>query len=391
MKNNALYIQSGGPTSVINASALGVIEACQKNRNKIGTLFASRYSFQGILSGNLVDVFKESKKEIKLLSKTPASIFGSSRHKMEKEEEYRTFLNVLKKYNINRILINGGNGTVRACKDIYEFLKKEKYDFSLIGIPKTVDNDIYGVDHTPGFPSAARHAVISIMELYHDLHVYDTDLIMIIEVMGRKCGWLAAATSLASYFGLGPDIIYVPETVFDFDKFTEDIKKIRKEKGKCMVVVSEGVKTKDGKYLFESLDPRKADLHMGGILNTINQKLKGHFPCKVRTIDLALMQRNAFHNASKIDIDEAYILGKEAVKKSLLGESGKFVSLKRINNSPYKTKPILIDFDTLIFSENYLPEKYIINDAPFIDKSFLDYIKPLVGELPKYAKLKYSI
>lgn len=384
MTGNTLYIQSGGPTSVINCSALGVISQFEKMNKNNYKLYASRNSFSGVLNDNIVDIMKEDKDEIKFLYNTPCSIFGSSRHKML-ENEYDIFIDNLKKYDIRNLLINGGNGTSMACKEIEKRLINYGYECSIIGIPKTVDNDIYSIDHTPGYPSAARHIILSILDLSYELNVYDSGLIMIIEVMGRKCGWLAAACLLANKLCGYPDLIYTPENVFDFDKFTNDIKNIYDKNNKCMIVVSEGVKTEDGKYLFEN----NSDLNMGGILNTIHSKIKNHFSCKIRTIDLGLMQRNSSRDTSDIDKKEAFELGEEALKIAFNGETGKFVAFDRITSKPYNTKMVYHNFDVLIQETNYLPSKYIINNGTFIDDSFIDYIEPLVGDFPRYSKFKY--
>lgn len=388
MKGNFLYIQSGGPTSVINCSALGVISKCKSLLNKKIKLYASKNSFYGILNNNIIDVFKEDEKQLKLLNNTPGAIFGSSRYKMV-EDDYHIFINNLKDYNIRHLLINGGNGTSKACIEIYKHLKSLNYDCSIIGIPKTVDNDIPGVDHTPGYASAARHIILSILGLHCELNVYDSGLIMIIEVMGRNTGWLAASCILANKLCGSPDLIYTPERVFDFYKFINDIKNVYSKKNKCMVIISEGVKTKDGKYLFDSYDKRNPELNMGGILNTIYFKIKDIFPCKIRTIDLNLMQRNAARDCSVLDKKEAFVLGEEAVRISLKGETNRFVALDRISSKPYKTRFIYPSCEELANGQNILPDKYIINEGTFIDDSFLDYIVPLVGKFNKYTRLSY--
>ncbi|NLY44701.1 MAG: diphosphate--fructose-6-phosphate 1-phosphotransferase [Tissierella sp.] len=397
MKKNALYIQSGGPTSVINASAYGVISACNQNKDKINKLYSVRHGIIGLLNKELIDISALDEKQLELLPQTPSMIFGSSRYRMPPPDiddtDYKKILEVLQEYNINYIFFNGGNGTVRACKEIKEYLDGQNYNCNIILIPKTVDNDISYIDHAPGFPSAARHVAINISQLAHDIRTFDTGLITTVEVMGRNTGFLAAASIMAEKDGNGPDLIYVPEVIFDPDKFVNDIKRVYEQKGKCLVVIAEGVKTVDGKYLFEEFDSRKEEdpqLNMGGISPYIYNLLTQHFTCKIRCIDLGLMQRCSAHTASKLDVDEAIALGELAVHKALNGEHGKMVSICRISNKPYKTEFKLYPIEMIAQKDATLPLHYLNEEENHITPDYLDYIEPLVGELPIYAKLRLT-
>lgn len=398
MKKNALYIQSGGPTSVINATAYGVIHACKQNKDKINKLYSVRHGIIGLINKNFIDLFSLDEEQLRLLPQTPSMAFGSCRYRVPEAEvddtDYKTILSTLKEYNIGYIFFNGGNGTVRACREMKKYLDSQDYDCNIILIPKTVDNDISYIDHAPGFPSAARHVAISISELAHDIRTYDTGLITTVEVMGRNTGFLAAASILANKGGNGPDLIYIPEVVFDPDKFINDIGQVYEEKGKCFVVIAEGVRTADGKYLFEEYDSRKADnphLNMGGISPYVYNLLTKEFSCKIRCIDLGLMQRCSVHNASKLDIDEAILLGKLAVQEALNGESGKMLSIDRISNRPYKTEVKLIPIEMVAQKDATLPLYYLNEGKNYIISDYLDYIEPLVGELPAYAKLNLTM
>lgn len=393
MKSNALYIQSGGPTAVINSSAYGVITECWKNADKIGTLFAAEQGLAGVISGKLFDLSVEDGEQIGLLRQTPSMAFGSCRHMVSDEDCYK-ILNTLQKYNIHYIFMNGGNGSVRGCLQIHEYLTKAQYDFKMIEIPKTIDNDISNIDHTPGYPSAARHLVIEISELVHDMLVYDTDQIMVAEVMGRNSGYLAAATLAAGVTGYGPDLIYVPETAFSEEGFLADIAEVVAQKGKCFVTVAEGVKTASGEYLSEKATAHHSDRQapiMGGVTPYLRDLLQKHFSCKIRCVDMGLMQRCAAHDISDIDRDEATLLGSAAVTAELEGTSGKMMAIRRVSNHPYQIELAPVDLNAVAAFDNSLPLQYINEKHNGICLSFLDYILPLIGELPKYASLRKII
>lgn len=389
----ALYIQSGGPTTVINASAFGVISACKEHPEAISGLYAARYGTVGLLNDQLVDVFALPSEELERLPQTPSSAFGSCRYRIADGEagvpDYECILATLKKNNIGYIFYNGGNGTLRACRDLKHYLDSQNYVCNIIAIPKTVDNDIYGIDHAPGFPSAARHVAITVAELAHDIKVYDTGLITVLEVMGRNTGWLAAATMLCTKQGNGPDLIYTPESVFRPGKFIEDVRRVYLQKGKCLAVVAEGVKTSEGKYLFEYCKDSKGNpqLNMGGITPYLTALLNESFDCKIRGIDLGLMQRCGMHTASEMDVEEAIRLGRMAVDAALLGETGKLVALRRLPGVRYCVEEILMDLDEVAKYDAEMPKSYINADENYITDAFLDYIEPLVAPLPCYASL----
>jgi 6-phosphofructokinase 1 len=217
-------------------------------------------------------------------------------------------------------------------------------------------------------------------------------LITTVEVMGRNTGFLAAASIMASKGGNGPDLIYIPEVVFDNSKFINDVKKVYEKKGKCLVVIAEGVKTPDGKYLFEDIHGRKSDtpeLNMGGISPYIYNVLTEHFTCKIRCIDLGLMQRCAAHTISKIDVEEAITLGQLAVCEALKGEHGKMLSICRISDRPYKTEIKLVPIEMVAQKDATLPLYYLNEEKNYITSDYLDYIEPLVGELPVFAKFDF--
>lgn len=396
MKRNALYVQSGGPTAVINASAFGVIQACAHHFDRIGKLYCARHGIIGVLNNDIIDSSSLPQAQIELLPQTPGMAFGSCRYRLPDQmnecDDYERLLATLKKRNIGFVFLNGGNGTLHAARKIHKFLVKMAYDCSVIVIPKTVDNDIECIDHSPGFPSIARHVAITISELAHDIRSYDTGLITLVEVMGRNSGWVAAASMAAGVHDVenGPDLIYVPEVSFKVDNFLHDVREVFERKKRCLIVMAEGVKDENGRYFFEygfdKVD--KPDLNMGGITPYLTRLLSQHFDCKIRGVDLGLMQRCAHHTASPLDLYEAQRFGKRAVEAALSGESGKMVTISRISDSPYETEETLVAIDKAAAGHNPLPEKYIGKNKNSIMSIFLSYLHPLIGDLPEYAKLK---
>ena len=389
---NALYIQSGGPTAVINTSAYGVIDECRRHP-EINRIYASEHGVVGLIERRLFDITDEMAGE-KLLPSTPSMIFGSCRYEIDEDDplqtDYRKILKNLKSLDIRYIFINGGNGSVRAGLRLGRFLKSQAYDFRLMVVPKTVDNDISCIDHAPGFPSAARHVAVTVSELARDMMTYDTELIMFTEVMGRNTGFLAAASMAAKRIDLGPDLIYVPEVVFDQKKFIGDIRRVLKKKGKCFAVVAEGVKTADGKFLFEDISVNRGmdmQKNMGGITPYLNQLLRDHFDCKIRGIDLGLMQRCGAHDASDIDREEAEELGRRAVRAAVAGESLKMVTLRRVPGPQYQAEYDLAALEEVAKEDNCLPMSYVNEEKDYIREGFYDYIMPLIGELPRYTVL----
>ena len=377
---------------MINTSAYGVIDECRRHP-EIDRIYASEHGIVGLIERRLFDITEEMAGE-KLLPSTPSMIFGSCRYEIDENDplqtDYRKILKNLKSLGIRYIFINGGNGSVRAGLRLGRFLKSQDYDFRLIVVPKTVDNDISCIDHAPGFPSAARHVAVTVSELARDMMTYDTELIMFTEVMGRNTGFLAAASMAAKKIDLGPDLIYVPEVVFDQKKFIADIRRVLDRKGKCFAVVAEGVKTADGKFLFEDISVNRGmdmQKNMGGITPYLNQLLRDHFDCKIRGIDLGLMQRCGAHDASDIDREEAEELGRRAVRTAVAGQSLKMVTLSRAPGAQYQAVYDLASLEEVAKEDNCLPMSYVNEDKDYIKEGFYDYIMPLIGELPRYTVL----
>ncbi|MDX9691333.1 MAG: 6-phosphofructokinase [Acholeplasmataceae bacterium] len=400
----ALLGQSGGPTSVINASAAGVFIEALKQPN-ITAVYGAVHGIKGVLNEEFYDIGQEDLYELELLKNTPSSAIGSVRYKLKNpkvdDSEYRRLLEVFKKYNIRYFFYNGGNDSMDTCNKISKFFKKSGYDCNVVGVPKTIDNDLNVTDHSPGYASAAKYVATTLMELYHDATVYDTKQVTVVEVMGRNAGWLTAAAALAQYKGQGPDLIYLPEIPFDFDEFFADVQRVLAEKGKVIVAVSEGIKTKDGKYLPELFQELRRDAfghaQLGGTAQALVNEISNRIDVKTRAIEFSLLQRSAAHLASKVDVEEAYKAGKKAVQAAVKGTTDKMVGFKRVSNNPYKIKYVLLPLKAAANHEQTVPLEWILPHGKGMTQAFIDYALPLIqGEskakledgLPRFAKLK---
>lgn len=410
MKNlvgTCIFGQSGGPTSVINASAAGVfIEALsQKNITKV---YGAANGIKGVLDENLYEIDREDMDELLLLKNTPSSALGSVRYKLKALEDddtdYKRILEVFKKYNVRYFFYNGGNDSMDTCNKVSKYLLKEGYECNIIGVPKTIDNDLYGTDHCPGYGSAAKYVATTLMELYLDATVYNKGQITIVEIMGRNAGWLTAASALASYKGYGPDLIYLPEKPFDVDKFIESVKEVAdKNNGKCIVALSEGIKTADGRYVVEAIASSSAakdsfgHTQLGGVAATLANLVVSKIGGKVRAVEFSLMQRCGAHLASATDIEEAYNAGKYAVKYACEGETDKMVVFERKPGKEYAIDYKLMDIAMAANTEKKVPLEWIKDDDTGLTEEFIEYALPLIqGEskspledgLPRFARLK---
>ena len=354
MSNNkligaAVIGQSGGPSSVINASAYGVIKTALE-ADCITAVYGANHGIVGILNDRLMDMSKEDPAELELLLHTPSSALGSCRYKIadpEKDDtDYKRILEIFKKYNIRYFFYNGGNDSMDTCNKVSRYMKSVGYECRVFGVPKTIDNDLFGTDHCPGFASAAKYIATSFMEVSRDSHVYDKGMITIIECMGRHAGWLTAAASLAGLSGDGPDLIYLPEVDFDMDKFIADVSRIYKENGNCIVAVSEGVHYADGTFVSEAKTSGTdgfGHAQLGGLAARLADVVKAATGAKVRGIELSLLQRCAAHCASATDIEESFNSGKTAVEAAIAGETGKMVGFKCDRENGYKCEYVLFD------------------------------------------------
>ena len=404
LKGACIFGQSGGPTAVINASAYGVLKTALES-DAITNVYGAAHGIRGVLDDRLYDIAQEDPDELRLLLHTPSSELGSCRYKMADPDtddtDYRRILEIFRKYNVRYFFYNGGNDSMDTCNKISKYMQKVGYDCRVMGVPKTIDNDLFGTDHCPGFASAAKYIATSCMEVYQDARVYDTGMVCIMEIMGRHAGWLAGAAALATAYGAGPDLVYLPEVDFDMDKFLADVDRIYKEKGNCMVAVSEGIHYADGTFVSEaktSATDGFGHAQLGGLAAHLASVVKEKTGAKVRGIELSLLQRCGAHLASETDIEESVMSGKAAVENAVAGITDKMVGFQCTrDNGKYVCKTELLNLTDVANTEKKVPLEWINKEHNGVEQPFIDYVLPLIqGEpnlpkvdsLPRFAKLK---
>ena len=397
--------QSGGPTAVINASAQGVIETALKEEN-ITRVLGAAHGIKGILDDKLYDMGQEDPAELAIMKNTPSSALGSCRYKLKDSEEddtdYKRILEIFKKYDVRYFFYNGGNDSMDTCNKISKYMQKVGYECRVMGVPKTIDNDLMGTDHCPGFSSAAKYIATSCMEVWQDAHVYDTGQITIIEIMGRHAGWLTAAAALAADKGYGPDLIYLPERDFDMDQFLADVQKVYDETGYCLVAVSEGIHYADGSFVSEaktSATDGFGHAQLGGLASLLANVVKEKTGAKVRGIELSLLQRCGAHVASLNDVNEAYMAGQVAVEQAAAGQTDKMVAFERGTDADgnYVCRTKLLNLTDVANFEKKVPDEWINEAGNGVTQGFIDYALPLIqgdaaqpkeDSLPRFTKLK---
>ena len=401
---SCIFGQSGGPTSVINASAYGVIKTALE-AEEITKVYGASHGIVGVLNDELFVMDEEDPEELRYLLHTPSSELGSCRYKMKDPEvddtDYKRILEIFKKYNVRYFFYNGGNDSMDTCNKISRYMKSVGYECRVMGVPKTIDNDLYGTDHCPGFASAAKYIATSCMEINKDARVYDNKMIVIVEIMGRHAGWLAASAALATAYGSGPDLIYLPECDFDMDRFLADVDELYRKNGKVFVAVSEGIHYADGSFVSEaktSATDGFGHAQLGGLAAMLAEIVKNHTGAKVRGIEFSLLQRCGAHIASATDVDEAFNAGKVAVEKAVAGETGYMVAFERqMVDGKYSCAYRLLPLESVANYEKKVPMEWINDAHNGLKEEFISYVLPLIqGEanvpkvdsLPRYAKLK---
>lgn len=382
-RGNVLYLQSGGPTAVINTSLLGAYETFQKLYD--GKFYISRYGISSLIDG----LIEELKGDLFKLRNTPSSYTGSARIKLKddpKDKDVLKIISTIKTNDISVLLLNGGNDSMDSAEKLSRFFKIYDVNCQVFGIPKTVDDDLKGCDHTPGYPTAAKFVANCTIALTLDEYAYKKGKILILECMGRDSGFLTASSLLAKDRGLKPDYIYIPEMEFDIDSFMNKAMKTYDKKGHCVIVVSEGIRDKEGKLIAYTGKIDNFGNHiMGGVAYHLSSLLKERgYP--TRAIEFNMLGRCSSYLLSKVDSKEAYKAGEDAIRHAYKGESGYMIGNIRISNNPYRLKNVLVPLNVPSSGVSTIDKKFIVDSQGNIDDSFLDYLRPLIkGEVKTIA------
>ena len=391
---NIVIGQSGGPTAVINSSVAGAYKRAKELGIK--KVYGMVHGIEGFINDNLIDLDDYLKKEenYELLKRTPSAFLGSCRYKLPEvkgnEEVYEKIFKNLEKHNIDALFYIGGNDSMDTIKMLSDYAKEHNKKELFVGIPKTIDNDLPITDHCPGYGSAAKYIATSIKEIIRDNSSFDKtrQTVCIIEIMGRHAGWLTAAAALAKDDNCeGVDAIYLPEVDFDLDKFIKNIKSLAKKKSSIVIAVSEGIKTKDGKFVCELSDEdRKVDAfghkQLSGCASTLASIVAKETGMKTRAIEFSTLQRAATHLASLTDINEAEMVGMKAVDAANDGKTGMMITIERKNNKNYKCTTNIYDIHNIANIEKKVPLEWINTKTNQMEQAFIDYASPLIqGEL----------
>ena len=391
---NLLVAQSGGPTAAINATLCGVIEKAMIN-TAIEKIYGARNGVLGILSEKLIELKPAlfNTTSLQLLCQTPSSALGSCRMKLSEWKanslEYEKIISVLKKYNIGYFVYIGGNDSMDTVEKLSSYCKaKNITDIKIIGAPKTIDNDLCETDHSPGFGSAAKYIATTFTEIACDCHVYAMPSVSIVEVMGRDTGWLTASSALARCNGhASPDLIYVSEIPFDIEQFLEDLQYKLSERMAVVVAISEGLKNEEGYYIADAMQNQQTDDFghkiLAGTGRFLEEIVRHEIGCKVRSIELNVMQRCASHIASACDIYEARLLGNAAADRVINGFSGEMACIKRTSNKPYQIEVVFLPISKIANRVKFVPREWITEQGNDVTQELIDYVMPLVqGEMP---------
>lgn len=405
-KVNIAVGQSGGPTTVINSSLYGVIQEAKNHSDQINKVYGMINGIEGFIDGRVIDIFNEiSEHDIELLTHTPAAYLGSCRYKLPESMDdsvYSLIFSKFKELNIQYFIYIGGNDSMDTVHKLSVYASMTNSPVRIIGVPKTIDNDLIHTDHSPGFGSAAKYVATTVRDIVLDANVYDTSSVTIIELMGRHAGWITAASVLARKFkGDNPILIYLPEVPFEVDEFVERIKEQLEVRNNIIVCVSEGIKDSIGKFICEYDSKTGVDTFghkmLTGCGKYLENLIKDKLGVKVRSVELNVTQRCKAALASLTDIEEASQAGRFGVSAALKGETGKMVAFVRKNSQPYEMECVTVDCSLVCNQEKVVPREWISEDGTDINDEFINYVMPLIqGEnkqimkdgLPEYCYRK---
>ena len=409
MKGNVIVGQSGGPTAAINSSLAGVYRTAKdRGANKV---YGMLHGIQGLMQERYIDMADYIKTELdaELLKRTPAAFLGSCRFKLpeihESMDVYEKIFEILDKLDIEAFIYIGGNDSMDTIKKLSDYAIVTGHHTRFVGCPKTIDNDLALTDHTPGYGSAAKYIGTSVKEIIRDSFCleYTKGLVSIVEIMGRNAGWLTGASALAKGEDCaGPDLIYLPELSFDIEKFGTKVRELLAKKPSVVIAVSEGIRLADGRYVCElgsvgDYVDAFGHKQLQGTATYLANFLAAECGCKTRAVELSTLQRSASHMASRVDIDEAFMVGGAAVKAADEGDTGKMVVIDRVSDDPYMSATGIYDVHRIANEEKLVPRTWMNKDATYVTKDFVDYVKPLiqgdyqpimVNGLPRHLVLK---
>jgi 6-phosphofructokinase len=385
MKDNMMIVHGGGPTAVLNASLYGAVREALRHET-VGAVYGAVGGVDGIFGERFVDFKTQPANQIELLPSTPASAIGTSRTKLQ-PEDYPKMIALLKKNRVKYLLFNGGNGSMDTCGKIYKLAADE--GIRVIGIPKTMDNDIAFTDHCPGYGSAARYLAVSVAEVAQDIMAMPIH-VCVIEAMGRNAGWIAASSALVRRkAGEAPHLIYLPERPFRVDEFLEDVGRLHRELGGVVVVASEGLRDSAGNPIVAPILTRGRDVYFGDVGTHLATLVIKELGIKARSEKPGILGRASATLQSPVDREEAIRAGEFAVSSVLKGKSGFMVGCRRISTQPYECETILIPIAEVMMNEKKMPETYINERGNDVTPAFIEYCRPLLGgSLPEYAKFR---
>ena len=390
MKGNVLVGQSGGPTAVINSSLAGVFKTAKERG--FTKVYGMRYGIQGFMDGQYVDLSDHIRNELdlELLKRTPSAFLGTCRYKLpeihEDKSVYERIFEKLNELDIEVFIYIGGNDSMDTIRKLFDYSLLTGAKQKFVGCPKTIDNDLAITDHTPGFGSAAKYIATSTKEIICDAmgFSYKKKNVTIIEIMGRNAGWLTGAAALSCGEDCkGPDLIYLPEVPFNIEGFVQNVKGLLEKQDVVVAVVSEGIKTEEGKYVCEyatssTTTDAFGHIQMTGTATYLANVVKNELGCKTRAVELSTLQRAAAHLASKIDVDEAFNVGGATVKAADEGSSGVMVVIDRVSDDPYQSATGVYDVHRIANDEKVVPRKWINKEGNYVTEEFLDYVRPLI-------------
>lgn len=405
-KRRCIIGQSGGPTVAINSSLAGVIDGAIAS-SMYERIYGMRNGIEGLLNlevVNLSDIFT-TLDMVEQLRKTPAMYLGSCRFKLNADdtETLSKIFSILEDFKIDDFFYIGGNDSMDTILKLSDYGKTIGSPIRFIGVPKTIDNDLVGTDHTPGFGSAAKYIATTMLEVMYDCAIYNKQSITIVEIMGRNAGWLTAAASLAKTDDMeGVDLIYLPELAFDVDKFLEDVDYILQTKKKqVLIAVSEGIKDKDGNYIQDGEITGQVDafghISRSGAGKALERIAEQHFKCKVRSIEINVLQRSCMHCASETDLKEAFLIGRSAVGKALEGENAIMLTYERVPGNDYQVRIGTVSVHEAANKERLVPREWINKEGNNVNGTMINYLTPLIqgevmldykGGVPSYLRLK---